>query len=119
VTRTAAGCILIAFGLLFATGCGQHDAARREHSRFTKVARWESGLRHRLTRRFREPIGRVDCEPKGGPPADHLFCSVEFPTTPRGKCDTRAYDVSGRHAKLVIRPAVEDWYCIVNVSGDY
>lgn len=109
--------LITVFGVsLMLVGCDSGSKSQEE-ARFRNVHTWESTLHVRLARRFREAVGEVHCTGVGLSSPDHLFCRATFPDTPAGKCGTRAYDVAGRPRSLLVRPATEQWYCVVLVPA--
>jgi hypothetical protein len=107
------------------TGCGHGNRSVKKAppSGFTNLASANAAVHAKLERRFRRPLGRVDCSIKWASSPDHLFCLAYGPGGPDGTegwgpdgCSAQGFDAWRHGGVVVLRDAVEDYYCIRNVK---
>ena len=116
---------LLFLAIAFGTSACDHggEKAKRETSPFTDLATWNAEVHTKLVRRFKQPLGRVDCTARNASSPDHLFCFVYGPTSYQGwgpdNCSAQGFDAYRRNGVLIVRDAVEQYYCIRNTGpGD-
>jgi hypothetical protein len=125
VGRLSASLVVLAVAAGTSTGCGHgsRSAKKAPPAGFTNLALANAAVHAKLERKFRRPLGRVDCSVKWSSSSDHLFCLAYGPEGPTGtegwgpdRCSAQGFDAWRRDGVVVLRDAVEDYYCIRNVE---